>query len=161
MLTPARPRASRIRGVVLVLLLSVAGMLLATPAQAADDPPVLLVGVTGVRWDDVTTLTTPALWSLSREGSIGLVAGAPHDEKPLRGLRRRGRTDQRKASGNAEKLSDLCRIPALGEAGGMNGGQGRRIGCIGRSNFDRRTASAHQRRATAEAAWGFASGGRR
>lgn len=59
---------------VLVLLLSVAGMLLATPAQAADDPPVLLVGVTGVRWDDVTTLTTPALWSLSREGSIGLVA---------------------------------------------------------------------------------------
>ncbi|MET0789511.1 MAG: hypothetical protein ABWY33_09735 [Cellulomonas sp.] len=72
--TPARSRASRFRGVVLVLLLSVAGMLLATPAQAADEPPVLLVGVTGVRWDDVTTLTTPALWSLSREGSIGLVA---------------------------------------------------------------------------------------
>ncbi|MEZ0446573.1 hypothetical protein [Cellulomonas sp. ICMP 17802] len=74
MLTPARPRASRFRGVVLVLLLAVAGMLLATPAQAADEPPVLLVGVTGVRWDDVTTLTTPALWSLSREGSVGLVA---------------------------------------------------------------------------------------
>ena len=30
--------------------------------------------MTGVRWDDVTTLTTPALWSLSREGSVGLVA---------------------------------------------------------------------------------------
>jgi len=77
-LTPARPRASLLRGAVLALVLSLAGLLLATPAQAADEatetPPVLLVGVTGVRWDDVTTLTTPALWSLSREGSIGLVA---------------------------------------------------------------------------------------
>ena len=74
MLTPARPRASVLRGAVLALVLSLAGILLATPAQAADEPPVLLVGMTGVRWDDVTTLTTPALWSLSREGSVGLVA---------------------------------------------------------------------------------------
>ncbi len=57
-----------------MLVLSIAGTLLATPAQAADEPPVLLVGVTGMRWDDVTTLTTPALWSMSREGSVGLVA---------------------------------------------------------------------------------------
>ena len=61
MLTPARPRASVLRGAVLALVLSLAGILLATPAQAADEPPVLLVGMTGVRWDDVTTLTTPAL----------------------------------------------------------------------------------------------------
>lgn len=74
MLTPARPRASLLRGAVLALLLSMAGLLLAAPAQAADEPPVLLIGVTGVRWDDVTTLTTPALWSMSREGSVGLVA---------------------------------------------------------------------------------------
>ncbi|WP_200940595.1 hypothetical protein [Cellulomonas sp. Leaf334] len=74
MLTPARPRASVLRGAVLTLVLSLAGILFATPAQAADEPPVLLVGMTGVRWDDVTTLTTPALWSLSREGSVGLVA---------------------------------------------------------------------------------------
>ncbi|WP_456789155.1 hypothetical protein [Cellulomonas sp. P5_C5] len=74
MLTPARPRASVLRGAVLALVLSLAGILFATPAQAADEPPVLLVGMTGVRWDDVTTLTTPALWSLSREGSVGLVA---------------------------------------------------------------------------------------
>ena len=78
MLIPARPRASVLRGAVLTLVLSVVGILLTSPAQAADEPdpaaPVLLVGMTGVRWDDVTTLTTPALWSLSREGSIGLVA---------------------------------------------------------------------------------------
>ncbi|WP_249667406.1 hypothetical protein [Cellulomonas fengjieae] len=75
--TPARPRASLLRGAVLTLVLALVGVFLVTPAQAADDPapaPVLLVGVTGVRWDDVTTLTTPALWSMSREGSIGLVA---------------------------------------------------------------------------------------
>ena len=47
MLTPARPRASVLRGVVLALVLGLAGILLATPAQAADEPPVLLVGVTG------------------------------------------------------------------------------------------------------------------
>ena len=78
MLTPARRRARLLRGVVLAFVLSMAGLLLATPAQAADEqppvPPVLLIGMTGVRWDDVTTLTTPALWSLSREGSVGLVA---------------------------------------------------------------------------------------
>ena len=63
-----------LRGAVLILELSLAGILLATPAKAAEEPPVLLVGMTGVRWDDVTTLTTPALWSLSRDGSVGLVA---------------------------------------------------------------------------------------
>ncbi|MGN8244543.1 hypothetical protein ACTHAM_001447 [Cellulomonas soli] len=46
----------------------------ATAAGDAGTTPVVLVGVTGVRWDDVTTLTTPALWSLSRSASIGLVA---------------------------------------------------------------------------------------
>lgn len=68
---------------VLVLVAGVAALTFATPAQAAPAPsapatepaaPVLLVGVTGLRWDDVTTLTTPALWNLSREGAIGLVA---------------------------------------------------------------------------------------
>jgi len=42
----------------------------ATPGSPA---PIVLVGVTGLRWDDVSTLTTPTLWSLSREASIGLV----------------------------------------------------------------------------------------
>ncbi|AEE47715.1 hypothetical protein Celf_3607 [Cellulomonas fimi ATCC 484] len=49
----------------------------ATATGAAGDAstaPVVLVGVTGLRWDDVTTLTTPALWDLSRDGSVGLVA---------------------------------------------------------------------------------------
>ncbi len=63
----------------LLVVSGVAALTLAVPAQAASDPgdgppPVLLVGVTGLRWDDVTTLTTPALWNLSREGAIGLVA---------------------------------------------------------------------------------------
>ena len=48
---------------------------LAGPATAAtaseSESPVVLIGVTGVRWDDLGSLTTPALWSLSREGSVG------------------------------------------------------------------------------------------
>lgn len=47
------------------------------PVTSADAPvagPVVLVGVTGLRWDDVGSLTTPALWELSRSGSIGAVA---------------------------------------------------------------------------------------
>lgn len=43
-------------------------------AATADDHPVLLVGVAGVRWDDVDQTTTPALWELSRTASVGLVA---------------------------------------------------------------------------------------
>jgi hypothetical protein len=60
--------------------------LLATPAFAQPDEgtqatvptptagtghPVVLVGVTGLRWDDVGPLTTPALWRLSQQGAVG------------------------------------------------------------------------------------------
>ena len=68
----------------LALVTGVAALTLATPAQAAttdeSTPPVLFVGVTGLRWDDVSTLTTPTLWQLSREG-------APYDSalRPDRG----------------------------------------------------------------------------
>ncbi|MBD7919058.1 hypothetical protein H9657_12325 [Cellulomonas sp. Sa3CUA2] len=62
-------------------LLAALAVLLGAPAQAAEravpEPvpgPVVLVGVTGLRWDDVGSLTTPALWALSREGSVGTVA---------------------------------------------------------------------------------------
>lgn len=90
--TPARPRASRRtrtsvrRALVAAVVVLLASLVLGTSASAAtsvpavrttDDPalpPVVLVGVTGLRWDDVTTLTTPALWSMSREGSVGDVA---------------------------------------------------------------------------------------
>lgn len=45
------------------------------PAAVPEDaPPVVLVGTTGLRWDDLGSLTTPALWTLSREGAVGTVA---------------------------------------------------------------------------------------
>ncbi|GGC02789.1 hypothetical protein [Cellulomonas carbonis] len=44
------------------------------PAGAAGADRVVLVGTAGLRWDDVHTLSTPALWELSRSGSIGTVA---------------------------------------------------------------------------------------
>jgi hypothetical protein len=39
--------------------------------DAATPAPVVLVGVTGLRWDDLGSLTTPALWELSREAAVG------------------------------------------------------------------------------------------
>ena len=39
-----------------------------------DQPAVILVAVTGLEWHDVRTLSTPALWELSRSGSVGTVA---------------------------------------------------------------------------------------
>lgn len=55
-----------------------AGVAGATPGTATTaDPashPVVLIGTTGLRWDDVGALTTPALWDLSRSGSVGTVA---------------------------------------------------------------------------------------
>ncbi|MGV8977137.1 MAG: hypothetical protein ACOH17_03765 [Cellulomonas sp.] len=39
--------------------------------SAGTGSPVVLVGVTGLRWDDVDALTTPALWGLSRAAAVG------------------------------------------------------------------------------------------
>ncbi|MET0434207.1 MAG: hypothetical protein ABW025_08565 [Cellulomonas sp.] len=41
------------------------------PAEAASRPPVLLVGVTGLRWDDLSTVGTPALAELAAAGAVG------------------------------------------------------------------------------------------
>lgn len=67
------------RAVAALALAGAAALGVTTPATAADDTgeaaaPVVLVGVTGVRWDDVQTLSTPALWDLSRTAALGLVA---------------------------------------------------------------------------------------
>jgi len=79
----AAPRTRRARRALvgaLALVAGLAGLLVASPATAApaagegSPTPLVLVGVTGVRWDDVTSVTTPALWTLSRTGSVGLVA---------------------------------------------------------------------------------------
>lgn len=42
-----------------------------TATSTGTGSPVVLVGVTGLRWDDLGSLTTPALWSLSRQGAVG------------------------------------------------------------------------------------------
>jgi hypothetical protein len=41
------------------------------PATATTGSPVVLVGVTGLRWDDIGSITTPALWGTSRQGAVG------------------------------------------------------------------------------------------
>jgi len=52
---------------------------LAVPASAAEPPaegterPLVLIGVSGLRWDDVGTLATPELWDLSRNNAVGQV----------------------------------------------------------------------------------------
>lgn len=72
-------------GALLAVLLGAPGALAATDpaptppppgpsATTLDQHPVIVVGVTGLRWDDVRTLSTPALWELSRRGSLGTVA---------------------------------------------------------------------------------------
>lgn len=85
---PAEPSARPYPGAVprslralAAALLAALAVLVGAPAQALDpavpEPvpgPVVLVGVTGLRWDDVGSLTTPALWGLSREGAVGAVA---------------------------------------------------------------------------------------
>ena len=48
---------------------------LATPARAAEPPPraqhVVVVGLSGLRWSDVSATKTPELWRLAGQGSIG------------------------------------------------------------------------------------------
>lgn len=74
---PQNCRAARLFGTLVAicaLLVTSAGAAAAagTPAATGTDRhPVVLISPTGLRWDDLGTLTTPALWSLSREGSVG------------------------------------------------------------------------------------------
>ena len=46
----------------------------APPPLAASPRPVVLVGVTGLRWEDVGAFATPSLWALSRDHAVGQVA---------------------------------------------------------------------------------------
>ncbi|RYV51599.1 hypothetical protein [Pengzhenrongella frigida] len=47
----------------------------AAVAAAESEPnPVVVIGATGLRWEDVGALTTPALWDLSRTGAVGTIA---------------------------------------------------------------------------------------
>jgi hypothetical protein len=41
------------------------------PSTAGSTAPVVLVGVTGLRWSDVSALSTPTLWRLSRTAAVG------------------------------------------------------------------------------------------
>ena len=43
----------------------------ATPAAVAPPRPVVLVGIPGLRWTDVSATATPVLWRLAEEGSVG------------------------------------------------------------------------------------------
>lgn len=43
----------------------------ATPDEAARPGPVVVIGMTGLRWDDVTSASTPALFSLLQDGATG------------------------------------------------------------------------------------------
>lgn len=76
----AVPALRRPAGALVALLVVALGWIAAAApagaaAPAADDAaeqhPVVLVGATGLRWDDLGSLTTPALWELSRSASLG------------------------------------------------------------------------------------------
>ena len=79
---PARAPYGRVRVAGLTALLTtLVAVGLAPPAGAAplpvvalDEPAVVVIGTTGLRWDDVHTLSTPALWDVSRRASIATLA---------------------------------------------------------------------------------------
>lgn len=65
-----------VAGVLLPLLaVSLAGPASAAPAAPAEEVgPVVLVGVPGLTWSDVSQDSTPALWSLLEDGAVGTLA---------------------------------------------------------------------------------------
>ena len=82
-LTSSRAALGALAALLAVLGLALGGASPASATTADDDasasasgtgPPIVLVGTGGIRWDDVSTLGTPALWDLSRTGALGLVA---------------------------------------------------------------------------------------
>src|SRR5215207_7487210 len=64
-----------------IVIWAMAGLLTGAPAQAAKRPAgssdagyVIIAGVPGLRWDDVSADKTPTLWKLAQRGSIGSLA---------------------------------------------------------------------------------------
>src|ERR1700744_5212469 len=58
----------------LACLLTALALLGATPAQAATTPAaqhVVVVGISGLRWSQVSATSTPTLWRLAGQGSVG------------------------------------------------------------------------------------------
>ncbi|HEX5532154.1 MAG TPA: hypothetical protein VFX33_00265 [Actinomycetales bacterium] len=74
----ARGRALLAMVAAVVLLLTGLPLAAAAPGTSASRDavpgPVVLIGVPGLRWDDVTQDRTPALWSLLQNGSVGTIA---------------------------------------------------------------------------------------
>src|SRR5260370_409407 len=72
----ARPRMRRAlrralrRGLLTALLTNGAALAAATPA-AAPARHVVIVGLSGLRWSDVSPTATPTLWRLAGQGSVG------------------------------------------------------------------------------------------
>ncbi|MEV8517526.1 hypothetical protein [Dactylosporangium sp. NPDC051484] len=63
----------------LALLAGLLGLVALVPQPAA--PPaaptadyVLIVGVAGMRWDDITATDTPAMWQMAQDGAIGALS---------------------------------------------------------------------------------------
>jgi hypothetical protein len=74
---PAAPRPGLRWGLLGGLLAALAALAAATPAAAANPAAaaparhVVIVGLSGLRWSDVSPTATPTLWQLAGQGSVG------------------------------------------------------------------------------------------
>ncbi|MFD0586118.1 hypothetical protein [Dactylosporangium darangshiense] len=63
----------------LALLAGLLGLVALVPQPAAAPAPpaadyVLVVGVAGLRWDDINAADTPAMWQMAQSGAIGALS---------------------------------------------------------------------------------------
>ena len=67
-------RSGLLGGLLAALLAIGAALAAATPAAARTPAParhVVIVGLSGLRWSDVSPSVTPTLWRLAGQGSVG------------------------------------------------------------------------------------------
>ncbi|SDH50151.1 hypothetical protein SAMN05421505_11722 [Sinosporangium album] len=57
-----------------IVALAVAAGIIASPPAHAAGRQVILIGVPGLTWDDISSDRTPTLWALAHEGSVGNIA---------------------------------------------------------------------------------------
>jgi hypothetical protein len=112
---PAVAGPGRALRILLVTLLSLPLVLATGPARAATSAssgPVVLLGISGVRWDDVGD-TTPALFSLLSDGSSAALAvrSVGLTACPVDGWL--AVTAGRRASDTPTDAAGTCRIPTL------------------------------------------------
>lgn len=106
----------------LAALLGIILPFLGSPAHAADRPDVVVVGIPGLQWNQVSATATPTLWRLARTGSVGALSirSAAQRTCPRDGWLTIGAGNRVRTQGDCSTVTSVVEQPPGGRIGTYN-----------------------------------------